>query len=85
MLVGRGGDHGEGDRRWLFPRVVRDDEIGVPLNVLGRVAHAFDVLFHLTSAEPVGAGRLCPTIQVPIGSGLRQRLRRERTATAPAR
>jgi hypothetical protein len=34
---------------------VRDDEIGVPLNVLGRVAQIFDVLFYLTSAEPVGA------------------------------
>jgi hypothetical protein len=39
---------------------VSDDEIGVPLNVLGRVAQAFDVLFYLTSAEPVGA-----TVYVP--------------------
>ena len=46
--------------RWLLPRVVRDDEIGVPINVLGRVAQAFDVLFYLTSAEPVGA-----TVYVP--------------------
>jgi hypothetical protein len=34
----------------------------VPLNVLGRVAQAFDVLFYLTSAEPVGANVYVPDV-----------------------